>query len=209
MTNQSNSDSKTITCGVPQGSVLGPLLFLIYINDKFLATLKVSFHLFADDTCIFHSNKNYKKLEHEITTSLDNIANWLKANKLMINVKKLFKVGNRQSADETMKVYIQNQILEPKDKAKYLGVYTDKQLSLDRHIEHINSKLNRGKGILRKLRCYLQQDSLRSIYNSFLKLHIEYGTFVWGGAPNKYLDKIDICIKRSMHTMLLRIDMTI
>ena len=96
----------------------------------------------------------------------------------MINVKKLFKVGNSQSADETMKVYIQNQILEPKDKAKYLGVYTDKQLSWDRHIEHINSKLNRGKGILRKLRCYLQQDSLRSIYNSFLKLHIEYGTFV-------------------------------
>ena len=83
--NQSASDSKTITCGVPQGSVLGALFFLIYINDIFLADSKVLFHLFADDTCIFHSNKNYRKLENEINTSLDNIT---KANKLMINVKK-------------------------------------------------------------------------------------------------------------------------
>ena len=83
-------------CGV--GSVLGALLFLIYINDIFLATPKVSFHLFADDTCIFHSNKNYRKLEDEINISLDNVTNWLKANKLMIHVKKssliAFKVGN-------------------------------------------------------------------------------------------------------------------
>ena len=72
--NQSTSDSKTIICGV--GSVLGALLFLIYINDIFLATPKVSFHLFADDTsCIFHSNKNYRNLEDEINTSPDNITN--------------------------------------------------------------------------------------------------------------------------------------
>ena len=103
--------------------------------------------MFADDTSIFHSNKNYKKLEDEINTSLDNITNWLKANKLMINVKKsnliVFKVGNSQSARETINIYIENQILEPKDTAKYLGVYIDKRLSWDRHIEHIRSKLNR------------------------------------------------------------------
>ena len=131
--NQSISDFKTITCGVTQGSVLGFLLFLIYINEIFLATLEVLFHLFADDTCIFHSNKNYKKLEDEINTSLDNITNWLKANKLMINVKKsnliVFKVGNSQSARETINIYIENQILEPKDTAKYLGVYIDKRFS--------------------------------------------------------------------------------
>ena len=108
--NQSTSDSKTITCGVPQGSVFRPLLFLIYINDIFLAAPKVSFHLFADDTCIFHSNKNYRNLEDEINTSLENITNWLKANKLMINVKNLiiFKVGNGQSADLTINIYIEN-----------------------------------------------------------------------------------------------------
>ena len=127
---QSTADSKTITCEVSEGSVLGLLLFLIYINDIFLAALKLSFHLLADDTCIFHSKKNYRNLEDEINTSLDNITKWLKANKLMINVKNsniiVFKVGNSQSADETINMYIENQILEPKDTAKYLRVYIGK-----------------------------------------------------------------------------------
>ena len=72
--------------------------------------------MFADDTCIFHSNKNCKKLEDEINTLLDNIANWVKVKKLMINAKKsnptVFKVGNNQSADEIMKACTENQILE-------------------------------------------------------------------------------------------------
>ena len=147
--NQSISDSKTITCGVPQDS--WPFAFFYLYQRHIFSHLKVSFHLFANGTCIFGSNKNYKKLEDEIKTSLGNITNWPKANKLMINVKKsnliFFKVGNNQSADETIKIYIENQILEPKDTAKYLGVYIDKGLSWDRHIEHINSKLNRGIGI--------------------------------------------------------------
>ena len=89
--------------------------------------------MFADDTCIFHSNKNYRKLEDEIDTPLDNITNWLKASKLMINVKKsnliVFEVGNSQSADEAININVENQILELKDTAKYLGVYIDKELS--------------------------------------------------------------------------------
>ena len=97
-----------------------------------------------------------------------------------------------------MKICIDNQVLETKDTAKYLGVYINKQLRTDRHIEHMNSKLNRGIGILRKLKSYLQQDSFKSIYSPFLKPYIEYGTLAWGRAPNKYLDKINKCIKQLM-----------
>ena len=83
--------------------------------------------MFADDTCTFHSNKNYRNLEDEINTSVDNITDWLKAKKLLINVKKsnliVFKVGNSQSADETINMYIENQILEPKDSQISRSVY--------------------------------------------------------------------------------------
>ena len=86
--NNAKSDNKAIVCGVTQGSVLGPLLFLIYINDIYKSAPKVCFHLFADDTCLFYSNKSYKKLEIEVNIPLDNIASWLEANKLSLNVKK-------------------------------------------------------------------------------------------------------------------------
>ena len=82
------SDFKNITCGVPQGSVLGFLLLLIYINDIYKLDSIATFHLFADDTALFCANKNNNQLKKNINTSLDNIANWLWAIKLTLNVDK-------------------------------------------------------------------------------------------------------------------------
>ena len=84
---QNLSEFQTITCGVPQRSVLGPLLVLIFINDIFISTSKVNFHLFADDTCIFCSKNDLSQLERNLNTSLEDISNLLKANKLTLNVK--------------------------------------------------------------------------------------------------------------------------
>ena len=86
--NCNSSECSDITSGVPQGSVLGPTLFLIYINDIYTSATNVSFHLYADDTCLFYSNKNLKTLETNVNVARNNIPNWLKANKLTLNVKK-------------------------------------------------------------------------------------------------------------------------
>ena len=83
---QTLSSFQTITCGVPQGSNLGPLLFLIYINDIHVFSPQVKFHLFADDTCIFHSSKDATTLQRDLNTSLENVSNWLKANKLTLKL---------------------------------------------------------------------------------------------------------------------------
>ena len=85
--NCNSSKCIDLTYGVPQGSMLGPLPFLIYINDIYTSAPDVSFHLLADDTCLLYSNKNLKT-ETNVNVVLNNISNWLKANKLTLNVKK-------------------------------------------------------------------------------------------------------------------------
>ena len=86
------SDKAAVSCGVPQGSVLGPLLFLLYINDIHRCSKKFRFYLFADDTNILHADKNLKDLETIVNIELQNLYNWLTANKLTLNIKKFNSV---------------------------------------------------------------------------------------------------------------------
>ena len=108
--NQDISDQKTISCGVPQGSILGPLLFLIYVNDIYLSALEISFHLFADDTCLFYTNKSYSKLENILNCSVGNIVNWLKANKLTLNINQsnliAFNISKNDKSTAPIQMYI-------------------------------------------------------------------------------------------------------
>ena len=90
------SEAETTLCGVPQGSVLGPLLFLLYINDIYKSSSLFDFYLFADDTSIILANNNLKELESLVNRELGNVNEWLKANKLSLNIKKI-KLGNISS----------------------------------------------------------------------------------------------------------------
>ena len=126
------SDKAVVGCGVPQGSVLGPLLFLLYVNDIHRCSNKLRFYLFADDTNILYADKNLKDLEKTVNNELQNLYNWLTANKLTPNIKKsnfvIFHPYQPKLCmfDKEKNKYV---CLESKVYIKYLGVLIDQNLS--------------------------------------------------------------------------------
>ena len=146
------SSFQTIVNGVRKGSVLGPLLFFIYINDIYLYSPIVKFHLFTDDTSIFHSSKNYLKLEQELNSALKNVITWLKENNLSHNVDKsnliLFNLKRNQKS-ANINIHLGDDKLEHKDYAKCLGVYIDSKLTWEKHIQMTNFKLQKGIKIIK------------------------------------------------------------
>ena len=166
---------------------------MICINDIYKSDPTAAFHLFADDTALFCANKNINQLKNNIKTSLDNIANWLKANKLTLNVDKsklLCFDLSPACKNNVFDAYINGEPLEFNSEAKYLGVIIDNKLTWRQYIENIKNKINKGLGILKKVRHFLQEDTLVSLLNAFLKPYIDYGSLTWGITANTHLLKL-------------------
>lgn len=149
--NGESSEKKTITCGVPQGSVLGPLMFLIYINDLPNISKVLDFYLFADDTNLYCEDDCLKKLETKINKELKHLYLWLSVNRLALNMDKtnfvIFHPFNKPlKLNVTIK--INNKAICEKKSIKYLGVLIDSTLSWKEHISCISNKICRTVGIL-------------------------------------------------------------
>ena len=144
-----------VKCGVPQGSVLGPLLFLLYINDITESSNIFSFFLFADDTTVFYSNKSNPETENILNTELNKISGWLAANKLSLNVgkSKLMKFSLTDNKKmQTSNILINAIPVQEKTVTKYLGTLIDNKLNWKQHIQYVKSKISRAIGIISKTR---------------------------------------------------------
>ena len=195
------SELEFIKCGVPQGSVLGPLLFLIYINDIVNASKIFKFFLFADDTSLYYSCKDAKTIEETINRELANISDWLSANRLSLNVGKsklLYFTNNDRNLLKNIDIKINNQILAEVSHAKYLGVYLDNKLQWDVHINNIKLRLSKGVSILAKIRHYVPSSVLRSLYFTFINSHTNYNLLIWGTAPQANIEKISSKVRKAI-----------
>ena len=141
--NSIKSERETIKCGVPQGSILGPLLFLIYINDLATVSRNSLPILFADDTNIFSTGKNLNELRESLNEDLVNIEEWLRCNRLSLNVLKtnymIFTTKNKLSHD--VDIFVNNVRIERVYVTKFLGVQIDSKLKWKNHIEYTCKKI--------------------------------------------------------------------
>ena len=167
----SQSEKKMIKCGVPQGSVLGPLLFLLYVNDIFKSSEKLSFILFADDTNIFYQHKDIKVMTETLNYELKKVNLWLQANKLSLNIKKtsiiIFKTRRKRTGNIIVK--INDTEIKHVESTKFLGIYIDSNLTWKVHINYIVNKVAKTTGILYKARHFF---FLPSTENSILFINL-------------------------------------
>lgn len=187
------SSPKSITYGVPQGSVLGPLLFLIYINNICQLGLKGDISLYADDTSIFYFGHSVEAMIPHVQSDLNLLNTWFQTNLLTINVAKTNFVilsAKNKRITTNIEIKINNQLIQRKTKEKYLGLTIDNYLCWKPHIEKIRSKLISLSGPLHNISRCLPQKVRYIIYNSLVKPHIDYLIEVWGTAAKSNLDPL-------------------
>lgn len=179
------SDPVKVFAGVPQGSVLGPLLFLVMINNFPRATSNEMF-LFADDSTLICNNKNKNHLEKDMNDALHDIINWLNSNNLIINLNKtkVMTFKNRVCLTEQLCIKFDNQIINEIDVTKFLGVYIDSQMSWKPHIEAVCSKLNQFSYALHMLSKVTVCSTVLIAYHSYVVSCLRYGVIFWGNSVN-------------------------
>ena len=178
--NNERSEIKTIKYGVPQGFILGPLLFLIYINDLSRSIKNSKIPHFADDTDLLYASSSIKDINKKINSHLSNLVQWLRENKIALNVNKTDIVVFLKKITKKMNFRLSGQKIRQKTCTKYLGVLLDEHLLFKDHINTLKEKLNRANGILAKLRHHLPTDILKTVYYSLFDTHLRYVCQVWG-----------------------------
>jgi hypothetical protein len=198
------SQNLPVRCGVPQGSILGPLLFLIYINDISNSTTE-NILSFADDTTVFLSDADPASLFHRANSSLKAIFNWFCANKLALNATKtqymVIQPATKKRDLSDYSITINGEILSQATSCKFLGITIDDSFCWKKHLSNINSKISRALFAIKQIKFSLPKYSLRILYFSLIHPHLTYGILAWGNASANLLNKTSILQKRALRAI--------
>ena len=202
------SDFKQISCGIPQGSILGPLLFLLFINDLPLYTDKVSTDLYADDTTLYNVQDSIEQIENNLQSALNSLHIWCKNNGMILNSSKtkVMLVTTKQKRQglntDNLDLNFNNESLNMISNDKILGVYVDNNLTWTDHIKHLTKKIASNIWLLSKIKKFLPQAHRVQFYKSYIQPHIDFCNIVWGSSSESNKLKILKLQKRACRIIL-------
>ena len=201
--NFTHSSFRSIVNGVPQGSILGPTLFLIYINDIVNVSSKFKYIIYADDTTLLMDDLNINNLHFNLIQELEKINNWTKINNLSLNTTKTNYIffQNRSVHHNFPPVTIEGNTVDRVQFTKFLGVFLDENMNWNKHIAFVVNKLSRMCGILYRVRNNLTFESLISIYYTLCYPHLTYCVAIWACTWQSFIKKVTIAQNKIFRCM--------
>ena len=200
------SELENITCGIPQGSTVGPLMYIIYVNDIISSIKSCKYYLYADDTVIYTSG-NLDLCTQRITEDLSLFKLWCNRNKLTLNVKKtkytIFGLKSKTKRIFDHSLFIDNIKIDRVHSYKYLGITLDMNLSFNRHLENLIKTISYKALLLAKIRKYITQEVALQIYKTMILPIMEYGDILYDGSNQKLTGKLQVLQNRCLRTCLL------
>ena len=200
------STNLLINNGVPQGSILGPLLFTVFINDLPKVSDKINFLLYANYTNFFFNVKDPHKDQPLIDSNLQAVTSWFTSNKLAINYSKssymIFGPKILTNAIPNLNLTLNNIAIPRVHSLKFLGVIIKDNLSWDLHISEISKKINKILGILHKIKYKINNEIMINLYYTMIYPNIIYCNLLWGNSPATHLQLISKCQNRFIRLLL-------
>ena len=202
--NDAQSSTKVMNYGVPQGSILGPLLFIIYINDLPNISKIARFILYADDANIIVTGNSIHEVMQNVNTLSNDLVKWVGYNGLALNLKKTkFMIFARQRIDLSgIELKIRNTYIERKSECRFLGVIMDEKLNWTHHIAAINLKMSRYLGIMFRIKHRLPIKVRIQIFHCFVQAHLNYCPLLWGFSAKSHIQSLFTKQKRGMRAVM-------
>ena len=182
-----------LSTGIPQGTILGPILFVLYANDIFHNLSEGTCIMYADDITLFVSGSSINQVQQRLQICVNETYTWLNNNKLLVNTSKsnTMLIGTKKRTNNCcLNIYINNALINYTDNFNLLGVYIDSDLSWKTHISHLAKKISSKIGLIKRLKPFLPNHIIQKLYSPFIQSNIDYCLTIWGRCAATYLDLI-------------------